>query len=125
MTDRKERPQADQGSPGSQADHRRKRTEKPAMPSLAQITVTGARTQIQDFMRDRVFQKTKHANIVALLSTDDGVEARIITRWKDLLTLPPATPCLQTWSGQWSSDMFTYTVADVLRALLDDEGTSR
>lgn len=77
------------------------------------ITVNGARTDLDAFMEREMYKATKHNNIVALIATADGVEARVITKWRDLLDLPPTTPCIQSWQGNWSSDMFVYRAGDV------------
>jgi len=55
--------------------------------------------------------------LLAFVCGDDAVQVRIIDRLADALSLDDATPCMMQWAGQWRSDFFQFTIADLRAAV--------
>ena len=81
---------------------------------------TAGRTQIDELFKlsGILDGKLSHTPFLAFLATEQGVEVRIFDRARDLVAeCPPKTPVMVQWRGQWSSDFFQMTAADVAHAL--------
>lgn len=58
------------------------------------------------------------SQVIALVATSpDEIEVRVISKAKDIFSIPADTPCFSSWPGQWSNDIFSFTAGDVQEAM--------
>jgi hypothetical protein len=88
-----------------------------------QITLPECRTDAASFFAlSGYYTKSarwSHYPLLVFIAGSDGVEIQILSRASQLreCLLPDATPCMQQWGGQWSSNFFTFTLGEARAAL--------
>ena len=85
-----------------------------------EVVLPPCRTDLDDFFRLSgvlTWKTLNHTPFLAFVAGDSSVAVRLVSSAKALLELPDQTPVMAQWRGQWSSDFFRMTVADVRAAL--------
>ena|SRR5258708_3235185 len=84
------------------------------------ITTSG-RLDLVEYFQLSGIRSSKHLKhtpfLVFFPLSESEVEIRIVDNTLSLLEFPDATQVMSQWSGQWKSDFFQFTIADLKKHL--------